>query len=538
MGGLGPPPVPQAACPGLPRRPTSSAPTAALIVSLAALVATLAFCADRIHNGDFFLQLLGGRFVSLHGFASQDPFPTISQGHTWLNQQWLSELSFYWVARAIGFTGLAVAYAALLAFPLLLLLWSCRSKGPVMLVIGAAFYLPVVLSIAHPRAAGFTVLAFSTLVILMTAALRGRFPPTAGIRAQLWWILIPLLFALWANLHGGFVAGLLLVAAVTTGSLLDRRRGLQGALDPVAIAAIAGSGLLAVLTITIATPLGTQIWSYIFSFRNAGIAVVSSEWRSSLHSPAATLYLGAAALLVAWLWSRTPAPRRFTPLLIAGAFIAFGALALRNLVYVGPGIVMLIACSAPDRVPGRGRRKSALAAVVAGLAALLWVTAAEPPRNAPPLGSALVSYAIAHPPRAGLIATYAGTGSYILWRSPHTPVVLNGWLEHFSAAQLRGTYGILDARLRDPMPSVRRLGIGAVIAVRPRAIRSLREHGFVTRFADRNGAYLVKRALGSRPGRRNGTMRATTGQAPARGQHVEASRQPAHDVAVARPPGQ
>ena len=102
-------------------------------------------------------------------------------------------------------------------------------------------------------------------------------------------------------------------------------------------------------------------------------------------------------------------------------------------------------------------------------------------------------YAVHHPPRNGHIAAYAGIGAYMLWRSPRAPVELDGWLEHFTPAELRGTYAILDGRVSDPTPYVRRLHIGAVIADRHVAIRILRTHGFKLEFRTPAGAYLVKR---------------------------------------------
>src|SRR5256885_14021085 len=57
--------------------------TWALIGALIALVGALALCLDRFHNGDFYLSLMSGRFIAQHGFATHDPFSTISQGGTW-----------------------------------------------------------------------------------------------------------------------------------------------------------------------------------------------------------------------------------------------------------------------------------------------------------------------------------------------------------------------------------------------------------------------------------------------------------------------
>jgi hypothetical protein len=125
--------------------------------------------------------------------------------------------------------------------------------------------------------------------------------------------------------------------------------------------------------------------------------------------------------------------------------------------------------------------------------ALLWVLIVGPARNEPLLNARLIGYALKHPPAKGHIASYAGVGSYMLWRSPRAPVVLDGWLEHFSAAQLRGTYALLDGRAAHPMRTVRRLRIGAAIVDRRKAIDILRAHGFAVELHTRTGSYLVKR---------------------------------------------
>ena len=76
--------------------------TYALIGALVLLVAALMLFFDGTRDGDLYLQLLGGRLISQHGFTSVDPFRTIAQGTSWLNQQWLTELTVYQVARRSG----------------------------------------------------------------------------------------------------------------------------------------------------------------------------------------------------------------------------------------------------------------------------------------------------------------------------------------------------------------------------------------------------------------------------------------------------
>ncbi|MFL5908817.1 MAG: hypothetical protein ACJ75Z_14620 [Solirubrobacterales bacterium] len=470
----------------------TSRSTWALIGALIALVGALALCLDRGHNGDFYMSLLGGRFISAHGVVNHDPFPTIAHGGTWLNQQWLSELAFFRVEGSLGQTGVTILYAVLLAAPLALLLWLCRQKGAVMLIAITVVYFPGVLAIVHPRAAGFTVLAFSALVALIAAAWRVRGAERRGRGMVLAVIAILALFALWANLHGGFVAGLLLIALVTVGLAIDHRRGIPETASPRRVAILGLIGVLAAATVSLATPLGGAIWSYLLSFQNSAIDHASQEWRSALSDPPAMVYVGVVAAFAILTWIRSPRPRRATALLVSVGFVAFAIISLRNIIFVAPALAFQIAWSAPDRAMQTLRLPIAVAGSAAAAAVLFWAAVLGPAQADTYLRSPVVDYALAHPPKNGKIVTYAGVGSYMLWRSPRAPVVINGWLEHFTPQQLTDTYGVLRGYTPDLLGAVNRLQIGAVIAHVPAAIRRLEAAGFEPRFTAPDGTYLVR----------------------------------------------
>jgi hypothetical protein len=465
--------------------------TWALIGALIALVGALALCLDRFHNGDFYLSLNSGRFVAEHGFASHDPFSTISQGGTWLNQQWLSELAFFRVSEVFGPTGLTVLYALLITAPLALLLWLCRRKGWPMLVAVAAFYFPGVLAVIHPRAAGFTVLIF-TLLVALVVGLWGR----GGVDGQrrTWWapLAILVLFALWANLHGGFIAGFLLLGLATIGLAIDHWRGIPGAVPLSRVAVLGLAGLLAVVTVTVATPLGAAIWEYLLSFQNQAISLASTEWESAFSSTLAVIYLALAACFAAWMWVRSPRPRRVTTLLVTVGFLIFAGYSIRNIVFIGPILALQVALTAPNRGPTSLRGPVALFGAAAAAAILVWGLVLGPAKDDPTLGFPVADYAIAHPPKRGRIVTYAGVGSYINWRSPGTPVVLNGWLEQYTPQELRDNYGVLRAWTSDLPGALRRIHAGAVITHVSSAIRRLEAAGFRPRFSSAEGTYLVR----------------------------------------------
>jgi hypothetical protein len=472
-------------------RPATPLQTKLLIAALALLVAAIALGLNRDLNGDLYLLLFSGRYIAHHGPVGTDPFPTIEHGQQWLNQQWLSEVGFYGAERVVGTTGITMLYAVLIGIPLALVLGAIRRKGTIPMLTVAALYLPGILAIIHPRAAGLTLLLFAVLVLLLLVALRldreareRAAPPTWMLAA------VPLLFALWANLHGGFIAGLLLIGLVTVGLAIDRHRG-GTSLPGSHIAVLAGAGALGAIAATFATPLGVDIWSYILSFRNPALKLASTEWEPVTNSAPAAAFVVIAAGIAAWTWWRAPRPRSLMPALVAAGFVLFAASSMRNLIFVAPALAFQTACSLPDRADAPSRAILALAGSAAAAAVIVYAAVLGPP-NSDRVGNPAVQYAIQHPPGRGRIVAYAGPSSYMLWRAPDTPVVIDGWLEHFTEDELRANFGILHGSRPDPTPYVKRLGAGAVIAYIPEAIDRLKANGFTAKVSGPNGTYLVR----------------------------------------------
>ena len=167
---------------------------------------------------------------------------------------------------------------------------------------------------------------------------------------------------------------------------------------------------------------------------------------------------------------------------------------MRNIVFIGPILALQVAWTAPNRRPdaaaGPGRACSGAAAAAA---ALVWAAFLGPARDDPTLGFPVADYAIAHPPKHGRIVTYAGVGSYINWRSPGTPVVLNGWLEQYTPQELRDNYGVLRAWTSDLPGALRRIHAGR--GDHPRALRDpagWRRRASRPEFTSADGTYLVR----------------------------------------------
>jgi hypothetical protein len=216
----------------------------------------------------------------------------------------------------------------------------------------------------------------------------------------------------------------------------------------------------------------------------------------------ATFYVVVAGGFAVWLWQRGAAPRPITPVAVTAGFVIMTMISLRNIIFIPPAIFFQLAHSGFDRPPARSFTPAVLAATAAVAAALVWGLVLGPAQEPAYVRTQLVEYAIAHPPPHGRIASTAGMGSYLLWRSPTTPVAIDGWLEHFTPTQLRGTYELVDGH-RNGMQYAIRWDVGAVITRHLRALRPLKAHGFVLKAWTPHGAYLVREGV-DRPGTRRG----------------------------------
>jgi hypothetical protein len=144
------------------------------------------------------------------GWLTQDPFSAPRGGERWYTNQWLGDLLLWLGDRWGGLNGIAAVTSLLLAFTYRCLYGMLRSD-----------------CLAWPVAALWTLLAalgsyaawqarpniFTLLFLLITARLCERFHRgKCSPRTLLW--LLPL-FAVWANAHGGFIAGLITLGATT-----------------------------------------------------------------------------------------------------------------------------------------------------------------------------------------------------------------------------------------------------------------------------------------------------------------------------------
>ena len=169
--------------------------------------------------GTFWHVAVGDRLID-RGFFDTDPYTYTFAGERWIPHQWLGEGAMAVVHRALGFDGLLLATATLLAtvfagLGVRLLRCGLHPSLVAVLIAGA-----VAASAGHfhvrPHLA--TIAGMAVFMVFLTDVENGRIP----IPRLAW--LMPVTW-LWANTHGGILGGLATFALVAFGWTANWRLG-------------------------------------------------------------------------------------------------------------------------------------------------------------------------------------------------------------------------------------------------------------------------------------------------------------------------
>ncbi len=182
---------------------------------LAVFAVTLSFGAFLLNDPDTYLQITVGHWIlAHHAVPRQEVFSYTMQGASWIVHEWLADAGIAVVYDLFGWAGLVVAAALALAATIMLLLRALlRYLEPTYALIGALSAWGLILphSLARPHLFAMPILA-AWIAMLVAARAAERAP-------SLWWTL---LMVPWANLHGGFVLGYVLIVMFAGEMALDQ----------------------------------------------------------------------------------------------------------------------------------------------------------------------------------------------------------------------------------------------------------------------------------------------------------------------------
>ena len=420
------------------------------LVTLLSFLGVFAIALRTPADTDMYWHLYTGQYiVETHIIPMSDPFSWTMHGVPWVDVHWLSQVIMYAVYQLAGFAGLALG-VGLLAVVAFAFVWKQLSGG--------GFVRAAIILLAATTASP-NLTPRSQMATFVFVAIVGYLLYLYKWRQvdRLWWL--PLIFILWVNMHGGYIAGFMLLGVFIVGEAIGDLLHLSGdeivswrRLGKVLIVTLVSGAVLLINPYTIA--------ALQLPFKTVNIGVLQDfiqEWASpNFHQTSLQPMLWMLLLtLVAIGFSRRRLDITDALTLALFAYITF--LAQRNL-----GLFALICApilsrhvsAIVERTRWGQRRLSkgipimnaALLGLIAAAVVLYTIVtlspAAQTKAEAKSLPVAAANWIAQNQPSGPLFNSY-NWGGYLLWRlGAEYPVYVDGRTDVYDDAFLRNFLAI------------------------------------------------------------------------------------------------
>jgi hypothetical protein len=408
-----------------------------------------------------------------HHVSMIETYSYTAAGSFWPNHEWFWQAVSYGLYRAGGMP-LLTAASALVVTAAFVLSYRLMTGPPLSRFVLMILGVPIGACVWALRP---QIVSLALVMLLVTLIARERHR------------LLPLLFVVWANVHGAVALGVAILAAAAVAAIVrarsgdpaDRRRAWRlVALTPICVLA------------TAATPLGFRLWTFIAQSIERSHATMIGEWQPAY--PKGFVEIGFWVLALAFVYlliRRRRNVRSWSDLALVAAAVVVLPLAARAVRNIAP--FLLLAIPAASRLLGpqfRFRRAVAggpvtaqavehprlnlallVGLVLAGMGAVAFAwTTRLPMLGWQPLGADLIAAVRACPDS---LYNHYNEGGYLVWFVPERKVFIDSrqdpyslpfLLEHGRVESGKAPYEPLFARwnircafLRVESPTVKRL---------------------------------------------------------------------------------
>jgi hypothetical protein len=321
---------------------------------------------ERLSDNSFFTHLATGRWILDHGIPREDIYSFTAPGTRWIAQSWLAEVLYAVVERPFGAFGIrvlgAVVGATITVLVFRLALRLARDRIRAALVSVAALAGLYTLWSERPLLLGVLFLVVLLWVVEVPDCVVGRHPL----------VVLPVLFWLWANVHGTFALGFAYLGLHLLGRWLDGARPWAGRERQLLVGSAIAFAVLFV------NPYGPAlVWFPVELLQRGEVLRDVIEWMSpDFHTVRGQAFLLWIAVFVVAV-ARAPQRVSRRDLLVSVPFLLLGLWALRN-VAIAPlvGLPVVARALALDPDTAADRRASETRSPLAwGLAAVLCIVA-------------------------------------------------------------------------------------------------------------------------------------------------------------------
>lgn len=219
-------------------------------------------------DADLGWHLRAGEYILTHREVPRaDTFSNSMPGYEWVDHEWLTQALLAWLHdRDLWYAVIAV-FTLLWFLPFAVWLGRMRKSFDIWIVGLAGLLLLGYLGV-RPHMFSY-LFYFLVLEACLARYVRGN--------RTIFFYFLPGIFLLWANMHGGFLAGLLVLALFAAGELYEKRR----------IAPADAAVLLLSFAATLVNPYGVGLYREAVSVAASPfLAKYINEWQSALLLPA------------------------------------------------------------------------------------------------------------------------------------------------------------------------------------------------------------------------------------------------------------
>ena len=298
-------------------------------------------------DGDIARHLRHGNYMLEHSeLIRADPFSFTRPGAAFVGFEYGSQMLYALAERVGGLPGVAILAGLVVALTYGLLSRLLLDRGVDAFLVCLTVALAIALGVDHwtARPHLFSILAVVILLGMLEGSSRRPILSTVA------------LFGIWANLHGGFVYGWILIGLYLAGSLGELVWGNDRAAWSYQVRYY-GTMLVTAVLATLVNPYGLKLHRHLMAFFGKPfIRDNTAEFGSpDFHQAGAKVFL---AVLLVCLVSLTLHRRPTLPrLFVIGAGVAFALLAVRNIPLFGLTALPLLALHSDElwrRLPDPG----------------------------------------------------------------------------------------------------------------------------------------------------------------------------------------
>ncbi|MBS1494443.1 MAG: hypothetical protein JST55_13090 [Bacteroidetes bacterium] len=232
-------------------------------------------------DDDVFWHLATGKYVMETGHVpSQDIFGYVTQGQEWMPFEWGWDVITYNIYKPFGYTGLSV-FRTIIFLLIFLIYYLILRKFKVSATLSVFMFIVITFGIIDRLTPRPHIISLLFFVLLLYLIISFRY----FNRKNIYLYFIPLIFLVWANMHMGIIAGILLLGIYVITEVISYFS--KSSLSTKEVPALDKKQLLLLiiifavsLLVMLINPNGFATYIYAYSHTKMKLLETINEWRS------------------------------------------------------------------------------------------------------------------------------------------------------------------------------------------------------------------------------------------------------------------